>query len=95
MKIKMTTSRLETRAKNALTETLGRMSGVNLKEIQCASTRSRPPTGFLAHVEVFGHCYTLACAVEHHGDPSSCTSAGLCDSVSGVSPSYGKCEYQS
>jgi hypothetical protein len=83
MKIKMTTSDLETRAKRALTETLGRMSGVNLKEIQCASTGSRPPTGFLAHVEVFGHYYTLACAVERHGDPTH-VRGGLDDSVSGV-----------
>jgi len=84
MRIRMTTSRLETRAERALTETLGRMSGVNLKEIQCASTGSRPQTGFLAHVEVFGHCYTLACAVERHGDPAHVRRAGLCDSVSGV-----------
>ena len=83
MKIKMTTSELETRAKNALTEMLGRMSGVNLKEIKCASTRSGSPTGFLAHVEVFGHDYTLACTVEQHGD-SSHVRAGLRDSVSGV-----------
>jgi hypothetical protein len=83
MKIKMTTSELETRAKNALTETLGRMSGVNLKEIQCASTRSGSPTGFLAHVGVFGSDYTLTCTVEQHGDPSHIR-AGLRDSVSGV-----------
>jgi hypothetical protein len=68
MKIKMTTSELETRAKNALTEMLRRMSGVHLKEINCGSTRSGSPTGFLAHVEVFGHDYTLACTVEQHGE---------------------------
>ncbi len=83
MKIRMTTSELETRAKRALTETLGRMSGVNLKEIQSASAGCSLPAGFLAHVEVFGHCYTLACAVRQHGEPAH-VRAGLRDSVSGV-----------
>jgi hypothetical protein len=70
MKISLSQSELETRAREALTETLGRMSGVNLKEIQCASTRSGSPPGFLARVEVFGHYYTLACSVDRHRKPT-------------------------
>jgi hypothetical protein len=45
------------------------MSGVNVKGMQRASAESGWPAGILAHIDVFGHDYTLACAVEPDGEP--------------------------
>jgi hypothetical protein len=65
----MSTSELETRAKRALTATLGEMSGVNVKGMQRASAESGRSARILAYIDVFGHDYTLACAVEPDGEP--------------------------
>ncbi|MGD0470924.1 MAG: hypothetical protein ABSA54_21320 [Terriglobales bacterium] len=74
----MTTSELETRAKKALTETLGRMFGVDFKDMQRACAKSDRPSGILAHIGMFGHSHTLACAVERDGEPAH-IHAALCD----------------
>ncbi len=66
----MTTSELETRAERALTETLRRMSGVDVKEMRRAWARSDRPSGILVRMNVLGHSHTLACTVEHDGDPA-------------------------
>ncbi len=69
MRIYMSTSELETRAKRALTATLKEMSGVNVKGMQRASAESGRSAAILAYIGVFGHDYTLACAVEPDGEP--------------------------
>lgn len=78
MKIRITTSELETRAKRALTETLGRMSGVNVREMRRAFAGSNRLAGILVHIEVFGHSQTLICDVERDGEPEH-VRAGLRD----------------
>ncbi len=65
----MTTSELNTRAERALTETLGRMSGVDVKEMRRAGGRSGWPGGIFVRINVLGHSHTLACTVERDGDP--------------------------
>jgi hypothetical protein len=66
----MTTNKLKTRAELALTETLGQMYGVDLKEMHNAHAGSNRPSGIIAHIDVFGHSHTLACAVERDGKPT-------------------------
>lgn len=83
MRIYMTTSELETRAERALTETLGRMSGVNVKEMRRACARSDRPSGILVRINVLGHSHTLACTVERDGDPVH-IHAALRDSFNGA-----------
>ncbi len=65
----MTTSELKTRAERALTETLGRMSGVDVKEMRRAGGRSGWPGAIFVRINVLGHSHTLACTVERDGDP--------------------------
>ena len=83
MRIRMTACELETRAKKALTETLRRMSGVNLKDMRCASVGSSRLAGILVHIEVLGHSHTLICDVERDGEPAH-VRAGLRDFRNGV-----------
>ena len=83
MRIRMTACELETRAKKALTETLGRMSGVNLKDIGRAFAGSSRLAGILVHIEVLGHSHTLICDVERDGEPAH-VRAGLRDFRNGV-----------
>jgi len=65
-----TTTELEKHAERVLTETLGQMSGVDLKEMHPAYAGSGRHSGIIAHIDVFGHSYTLACAVERDGKPA-------------------------
>ena len=59
----------ETRAVEALTSLLGRISAIKLRELQCASQPRSRFTAILAHIEVFGHSHILACEVDPLGVP--------------------------
>jgi len=59
----------ETRAAEALTSLLGRVSAIKLRELQCASQPRSRFTAILAHIEVFGHSHILACEVDPEVDP--------------------------
>ncbi len=65
-----TTTALEKHAERVLTETLGQMSGVDLKEMHHAYAGSDRPSGILVRINVLGHSHILACAVERDGDPA-------------------------
>ena len=83
MRISMTTSELKTRAERALTETLGRMSGVDVMEMRPAGGRRGRSCRILVRINVLGHSHTLACAVERDGDPVH-IQAALRDSFNGA-----------
>jgi len=59
----------ETRATEALTALLGRVSGIKLRELQCSSQPRSRFTAILAHIEVFGHSHILACEADPEVDP--------------------------
>jgi hypothetical protein len=59
----------ETRATEALTALLGRVSAIKLRELQCGSQPRSRFTAILAHIEVFGHSHILACEVDPEVDP--------------------------
>jgi hypothetical protein len=56
------------RAAEALRLVLSEVSTIKLKEIRHDSAASK--TGFLAYVDIFGECHTLACEVKQHGRPA-------------------------
>jgi hypothetical protein len=51
-------------------ETLGQMSGVDLKDMRREYVGSDRPNAILARIDVLGHGHTLACAVERKGEPA-------------------------
>lgn len=59
----------ETRAAEALTSLLGRVSGIKLRELQCGSQPRSRFSAILAHIEVFGHSHILACEVDPIAEP--------------------------
>ena len=58
----------ETRAAEALTALLGRVSAIKLRKLQCGSQPRSRFTAILAHIEVFGHSHILACEADPFGD---------------------------
>jgi len=58
----------ETRAAEALTALLGRVSAIKLRQLQCGSQPRSRFTAILAHIEVFGHSHILACEADPFGD---------------------------
>jgi hypothetical protein len=59
----------ETRAAEALTSLLGRVSAIKLRELQCASQPRSRFTAILAHIEVFGRSHILACELDPYAEP--------------------------
>ena len=61
---------LELRAVGAMEKLLRQMSAVRISDIWNTHTGIGSPFGILARTEVFGHRYTLACAIEPDGHPA-------------------------
>lgn len=61
---------LEKQAIGALEKLLRQMTGVRVSDIWNTHAGVDSPFGILVRAEVFGHGYTLACAVESDGDPA-------------------------
>jgi hypothetical protein len=69
MKMRDASHDLETRAAAALKAVLAEVSTIKVREIRHESTETGLNRNFTAHVEVFGHRHTLACAVQSDGQP--------------------------
>ena len=67
MKTRMTMSEIEARAEKALNQAIRQISYAKLKDIAYASAEAGQLHRILAHVEVLGHSYHLACIVERDG----------------------------
>jgi hypothetical protein len=51
---------IETRATEALTGLLGRVSAIKIRDLERVSPPRARFAAILAHIEVFGHCHILA-----------------------------------
>ena len=67
-KIEMQRNDTQRRAAEALRLALSEVSTIKLKQIRHDSSAGK--TGFLAYVDIFGECHTLACEVKQHGRSS-------------------------
>lgn len=70
MKTAIALNELESRAVAALTALLGRLSAIQIKQIDRQSPSTGRSAAILARILVLGHSHTLACQVSPHAEPA-------------------------